>query len=340
VTARRKAEYVQPVVSEARVARIWAAVEDAKLHRPRARRNRFIAASLALGIAAAVAVALPSIRHRETPTTTASAGLVVDTHAEGDRITLADGSIVTLGPETRLAIVDSNANAIRLRLERGHVECDVTHRPGRSFVVDASTALVEVKGTLFSVERSADDTVAVRVERGSVEVKQHDPQPVAVLTPGQTWSSRAAAAVSAAPSPEPSSAPPTRTIASSKPARESARALFDRANASRVGGRMPEAASAFDELWRHYPNDGHAAIAAFESGRIQLDTMGDARAATASFSFAASHGEGAFREDAEARLVEALARSGDRQRCKKARETFLARYPASAHRSLVAASCP
>ena len=107
----------------------------------------------------------------------------------------------------------------------------------------------------------------------------------------------------------------------------------------RVAGRSKDAAAAFEQLRRRY-QDPRAGYAAFELGRIELDALGNPRAAAEAFAFAVAHpGPGFFREDAEAGQVEALSRAKDENACRRARDAFLARHPTSAQVARVAKQC-
>ena len=87
--------------------------------------------------------------------------------------------------------------------------------------------------------------------------------------------------------------------------------LLRLAEVARSAGRLAEAARAFDALRHKYRGDARAGLAAFELGRIRLDSMGNAAGAAEAFADAIALSPGApFREDAEARRVQALERSG------------------------------
>jgi outer membrane protein assembly factor BamD (BamD/ComL family) len=132
----------------------------------------------------------------------------------------------------------------------------------------------------------------------------------------------------------------TSTPAGARPAPADASTLLARASAARQAGKLPEAVAALERLLRQHPNDERAGCAAFLLGRIQLDTLGDARAAVESFSFAAAHpGSGFFPEDAEARRVEALAKAGQMTECAAARDRFLAKYPSAARAASIRGAC-
>ena len=77
-----------------------------------------------------------------------------------------------------------------------------------------------------------------------------------------------------------------------------------------------------------HPSDARAAVAAFTLGRLELDTLGEARPAATAFARAIALGlPGGLVEDAYARLVEAHARGGDPEAARAAASDYERRYP-------------
>ncbi len=113
------------------------------------------------------------------------------------------------------------------------------------------------------------------------------------------------------------------------------------ADEARLAGRQKEAADAFHHVYMDFPGDPRAGVAAYELGRIRLDSLGDPAGAAEAFASAIQLAPAApFRENAEARRVEALERSGQVSLCQAARARFLADHPASTLGSLVTKRCP
>ncbi len=351
VSRSRPADHVRPSLGEARISRMWsslAATERGREDR-RASRGRIVAILAAAAVMAAlVLIVAPRLR---SSTSASMAGLTLDTGETGQQVSLPEGSVLRLGPTTRLRVIAASAEEIRLRLEQGSVLCDVTHLEGRRFVVEAERVEVEVRGTKFEVDvdPGADPqrAVAVHVERGAVEVHGDDHGLVASLTPGQSWQSRARAvevpepAPTAAPTSEPTVAPtPTSSESAARGGALSPRALFDRADAARLAGRHTEAAADFDRFCHRFPNDPRAGLAAYELGRIRLGSLHDPRGAADAFSLVLDRTPGdSFREDAEVGRVEALASLDDMAACRQARDAFLARNAASPQARRVARLC-
>jgi transmembrane sensor len=132
----------------------------------------------------------------------------------------------------------------------------------------------------------------------------------------------------------PSSAP--RSSPSSNPSDNP----FEAAQKARVEGRLAEAARLFDDVRRKHRADPHAALAAFELGRLRLDALGDPAGAAEAFSDALVLGPGsALAEDAAARRVEALGRQGDHDRCAAARDAYLRQYPSGVYARAMVRFC-
>jgi TolA-binding protein len=121
---------------------------------------------------------------------------------------------------------------------------------------------------------------------------------------------------------------------------DSADELFDQANVARRAGRVTEAAKLFAALVSRHARDHRAALAAFELGRLRMDSLGDASGAIEALERALKlDARRAFAEDALARLVLAHEALGDRASCTKARARYLARYPEGVHAQHIALRC-
>ncbi len=366
---------LSPPLSEARLARQYAAI------RARAPATaRWSSGSWRGGLgwaAAAMATALLVVVLIGTRTHAARTGGLVDQTvlesgpADRVKVTLGDGSRLELNPSTRARLTSARPTAIRVDLERGGVEVEATHVEGRTFVVGSGAYEVSVVGTHFAVTRDDGGRVAVRVDRGIVEVTAvngesrgairrlgageqwsgldgpdtrpvSDPLPPAVATATGT---PAAETTESAPGPVNTGAVAPRDESTGRRApapqdARDARQLFDEAQRARTSGHPDDAARAFDRLRRAFPHDARAALAAFELGRLRLDILGDPRGAEEALRDALALGPSSpFREDAEARHVEALGRMGDSSGCDLARDAYLARWPRGTYRRAVELCC-
>ena len=99
------------------------------------------------------------------------------------RVTLPDGSIVTLDRQTALAM-NYGPQRRDIQLLRGRAIFDVKH-DGRSFAVVAGDVTVTDMGTRFSVQLRSDGVVA-NLERGRVVVSRMGDPVTAALVPGQS----------------------------------------------------------------------------------------------------------------------------------------------------------
>jgi transmembrane sensor len=358
--------YLQPDTSDARLARVWSRIKEREeLRRPRRRVGSW---ALAVG-SVGVVVALAALFLRTPAPSSAFENAALETAGDTLAVTLGDGSELKLDSRTRVQVVAGNPQAVALVVTRGKVSCDVTHRPGRTFVVRASGVEVRVVGTRFTVSDEARPDgarVEVKVERGVVEVvSERHPGVPKRLSSGQSFTEwvplipSAASAASAATTsdvallpvdsaapPElepPSKSPPTRS-SSEEPGRlprePSARELLDAANTARRNGDARAAAEEYAKLLRQFPSDSRAGLAAFELGRLRMDRLGDLAGAAQALERAVRLAPGSgFSEDARARLVTAYQASGRTADCTRARDAYLAAYPAGVHRDAVSRGC-
>jgi TolA-binding protein len=376
---RELARHVRVDTSDARVDRLWDAVS------PRLGRTRPVRRWLTAGVAlAAVAVAVVLVVRRPSDgSASAWEGATLESGADATSVTLVDGSKLTVEPGSRVDMGDRSASAVKLRLRRGRVACDVTHRPERSFLVTADGVEVRVVGTRFSVstEHGADGArVEVRVERGVVEVRGAGASgEVTRVEAGHSWSQVTKlgalgafddsppvppASATAPPLEEPAAieppagrepapareparpheaASPSRSSPATSPAkggRADGRELFEAARERWRAGDIRAAADAYQRLLDERPRDPRAGLAAFELGRLRMDRLGDMPGAARALERAVALAPGSgFREDALARLVAATAAAHDPAACARARDQYLAEFPAGVHRRTVEIAC-
>lgn len=86
------------------------------------------------------------------------------------RVTLADGSRLTLNTDTLLAVrLTGQRRDVFLR--RGEAHFDVVHDAARPFFVHAGDAVIRDVGTQFEVRLESDRNIDVLVDQGQVEVR-------------------------------------------------------------------------------------------------------------------------------------------------------------------------
>ena len=356
--------HISPALDEARLARQRAAIEAAT--RAPARRPR--AWSIAAVCAVMALAGFLWLHTRAAPSDEPVAGAVAEASTRGEVITLPDGSRIAFAPQSKATLLAVKPELVRLELERGGADFDVTHVDGRPFIVAAKGYEVQVLGTRFSV-RLSPSLLEVKVARGKVRVvRTGDEASTRVLDAGETWSielERAsnepaprgtapqetapvasapiAPVLSSEPPAEPAPSAPSPGLAApgaTHSAADGPKELLARAERARAAHRSADEAAALNTLRLRYRSDPRAGLAAFELGRLRLDTLHDPAGAAESFADAISLAPDApFREDAEARRIEALEAMGDRRRCIEARSAYLSRYPDGLHRPSVSAAC-
>jgi transmembrane sensor len=351
-TSQRLAQFVRPDLPEARIAAQWGRISAQEIGGRRVRLPGFVLGAAALCLVTALALVFSG--HRAPASVLA--GTAMESGSAGPGwLTLPDGTRTELGSDSRLAVADYRPDRIRLVLERGRAEFDVVPVPGRKVVVEAADFEVSVVGTRFLVTlgtRPGQPRLGVSVRQGKVTIRNRkEPHDVRTLSAGESWSDGripgdtvrpmpATDAPSPSSSPAPTAETPTavplpKTVAAAGP-----KELFEQAERARLDGRPRDAADALDKLRRNYRGDARAALAAFELGRLRMDSFGDSAGAAEALTDAIALGRGApFREDAESRLVQAYDRLGATDRCRAAQQSYLAHYPTGANSKLIGRLC-
>jgi transmembrane sensor len=365
---RRLARYVEPDVDDKRVDRVWGSVASRPM---RAWPSWTMIAAAAGAVVTAGVLAFLVLRPK--PTATDLAGVVVES-GPSQTVTMQGGTVATLRERAVLRYDGVKNDRVDATVERGEVVFDVHHEGARAFVVHAAAFDIVDRGTRFVVGVDGE-SVRVAVETGSVEItRAHGSEPASTLAAGESWTNgpapttfpsgatvptggtvprgvasvgppsapdALASATASSTAPSAPSASPTDSARGQASSPPGPREMLQAANDARLAGHPRDAAAAFDALRRRYRSDARAGLAAFELGRLRLDALGDPSGAAEAFADAIALAPGAiFREDAEARLVEALDRAHAGGRCVAARQSYLARFPHGLHAASVAARCP
>lgn len=353
---------------EARVHRMWRAIEARRAERPVRSRAR----SFAFAAAGMAAVAILAVRF--------VTGTVPSPH--GGPLTLVDGSPlpaqfdVRSGPRvvsfsdasrlelrrgTRLDVVESSASSVGFALRHGAVSFSVTPDGPRRWRIDCGEVSVEVVGTVFRVERD-EAGVRVAVERGAVAVRglgvsdgvqrlgaggrlQVSRRLASARTPGepvdgvpseartQAEPSRLTAPVAPV---EDATRPPPGTPAPRSRARESEIDVwFAQADAARARGDADAALAGYRRIAASPSRDRRASLAAYAMAQLELDTLGRPEDAARSYALSLALGlPRGMRETAEARRVDALRRAGAPD-FREAGRRYLEQYPDGRHRATV-----
>ncbi|UJR85671.1 FecR family protein [Sandaracinus amylolyticus] len=338
-------ETLEVPVDEARLARGWRAIADRTYAQDTTRRRRAIAGGVVLAAAAAVLVVMiPREVSPSRPGPLATQGAPIDeamraAGVTGASVALDDGSVIAIAPGASLEPLENSGERFSLLLREGRARFDV--RPGgpRRWTIEAGVVTVEVVGTSFEVDR-AEDGVRVQVARGRVLVRGESvPDRVRSLGAGESIHVATAApvreveATPAEPEPEVAAAEPAQRRVPRVPV-EDIDTLLERADEARRAGRIDEALEHL-AIAAQREGDRRAAIASLTRGRLLLD---HGRAAEAVVDLRRAIAAGlppALEETAKARLVDALARSGDREGALRAAEEYLRAYPNGAWRASV-----
>ncbi len=307
---RPLARHLESPTDEARVSRMWRAIERAR-RRPEPRRWRWVALPAALAAVALVGfLAWPRPIPAPPPVTERAPTWSVPDRFEAAaprRFALPDGSAITLAAGARLTTIESGDARFVTLLERGAATFEV--RPGgpRRWVVEGGLVTVEVVGTVFEVIRREHE-VEVRVARGIVLVRgERVPDRVARLRAGESIvvTDRPAPAEPPAAMPAPAEpAPPAPVAARVRPAgapAEDLGALVAAASAAQRDGDLDRAASLLHRAMAH--DDPRAALAAYTLGRLEMDELRRPARARAAFRRALALGlPERLAQQAEARL--------------------------------------
>ena len=349
---RRLGSQVVPVEDPARVQRrrelvvasLARTIRENAEHKRRVLRARVL---WGVGLAASLAIAVGFAAHVQQRTVSSTLATVADVRGAvvvtegGESRVLSHGSklelsavgeietaleaqaeirsrksVLHIGPATKLTVPQATTVEERYRLALGRVDVSVDKdsRITRSVVVETPNAEVVVHGTVFAVgvaAHSGHKVTEVSVTRGSVWVLANGVQ-VAVLGPGQHWSSEVEPSVGMPMVPEvpPATAaePDTKRDSATHPVHREATPAevkastlaeqsrsFQEAIDARNRGDDVHAAESFTRLLARYPN--------YEEAQVQLfraqNRLGRAAAAAAEARrYLALHPQGFAHEEA------------------------------------------
>jgi transmembrane sensor len=278
-------------------------------------------------------------------------------------VQFSDGSTARRADAATVVTETSSAPELEVvQLANGAAMFDVVRNPSRVFRVQVANVTVEVLGTHFLVERG-DASAWVSVESGRVRVtsvqgstelhtgdRQEFPYALAAVEPAavEPTALEPMPAVKAPlhKSPTRHSAHPSPTSrwqvlaedgdydgaynalhGTSEPVRDDAAELFLAADVARLSHHPADAVAPLRTLITRHGDDARAPLAAFTLGNVLLE-LGSPREAAAAFVEAEKlDPQGPMAEDALAREVEALSRSGDVHSARVRAEAYVERYP-------------
>ncbi|MGF7150465.1 transmembrane sensor [Sphingomonas zeicaulis] len=211
-------------------APVQAGNDDEAPARPRWRipRPLLFGGALAASLAALVGLGLPMI-----------GSLQPAREASDLRLTLADGSVATLGEDARIAY--ALRDGVRsVALIQGEAVFHVAKDRAHPFVVRSGDVYAQATGTVYSVRRVGGTGGAVRVSEGSVLVWARDERDQAVLFHAgdavtlEPGTRQPAPPALAKPAPPPSPPPALAQIALDNVTIETAARRFNRINRTRI----------------------------------------------------------------------------------------------------------
>ena len=375
----RLAKHVTPEVTEARLARQWAEIAAKQgQERPRG-RWRFLAWAGAVGVVGALALFVSVQRTRvATQTVPASIEATAAGHAHasiaaGCEVDLMPGARIVVehaDPHEVAVLLQRGAADFDVSHDPQRV---FRVRAGSVEIVDLGTRFHVDRSATDDVTVSVQEG-AVRVERdGRAATELHAGETWAQSASLESSGDGGATALATAAVERPALEAGVKVVVSPDPdaealvkfvsmcaehrereaydsvgperfarlvARANAKELMQLGDAARLTGHPQDSAVAYDALRTHRRSDARAGLAAFELGRLRLDKLDDAAGAEEAFRDAIVLAPDApFREDCEARRVDALERIHDADGCARARADYLARYPGGLYVSQVSKRC-
>lgn len=109
---------------------------------------------------------------------------IVTTANQWEAMRLEDGSVVYLGPKTRMNVRYS-VGYRRIYLKRGKARFEVAHAPSRPFEVITGVGEARAVGTEFGVDYSPPHKAEITVIKGTVNVKKTQRDPAAGEADGE-----------------------------------------------------------------------------------------------------------------------------------------------------------
>ncbi|MCA2981352.1 MAG: FecR domain-containing protein [Myxococcaceae bacterium] len=238
-------------------------------------------------------------RLREGTVLRASPGAVVSAR-------FREGTTLTLGRSGVVEVLRADEER-RLGLRAGVLEARVKALgAGERFVVETRRAVLEVRGTQFSVDVTPasstcrDGAVRVRVDEGQVSVDVGSPAPLRTLRAGDEWEAPCVLppvepAVNAA---QPVPSPPAPHRAEPESSLKRMNALYERALQLKREGKLEEAAAALASLRRAFPMGPLDEAAAVEELRL-LERLSPERAQRAARQYLEDYPSGYARDIAQ-----------------------------------------
>jgi transmembrane sensor len=226
--------------------------------------------------------------------------------------------------------VERSSAVVRVQVERGRVLVTGQGVPDRVARLSANESLVVPIGAALPVMSAASPAASV------VPLPSEPASAPAADASSASFSNRSATVARRLGGAEPSSAgrlpKPSAPVPPDPPIADGADVLLQRADMAQRAGAPTQAASLLQRLLTEHPHDARVPLAQFTLGRLYLDSLGEPGQAASYFAKALAGGiPEVLAEDAQARLVQALARSGNTARAANAAARYQERFPTGRH---------
>ena len=166
---------------------IWNAIEsNIKANKKDVQTNIFSLNTTKLAWAAAACVLIIAFASISYFLSDSQPELLISTNQQIQTTTLADGSMVTMRPNSKLYQIEISDNKHTYRIE-GEGFFEVQENSNRNFVVEAGSGIVTVLGTSFNLSSWGNQT-QVFLEEGSIEFSNTKKTLSMILEPGQSAS--------------------------------------------------------------------------------------------------------------------------------------------------------
>lgn len=265
---------------------------------------------------------------------------------------LRDGSQMILAKDASAHLRVETERRIEVEQQQGLIEYHITKRPGRVFAVLSGAVRVEVRGTVFTINREPNQ-VTVFVREGSVSVQRLG-DPEVLLGRGESWTDAVKVArdgsgdqksnpgrggpeassevsVGAPDLVAPEARSPGQVVRSVNlpldvEAADSDK-LFEEAQRLRASGQLEQAGERLRHFVTSFPNDGRVTSAYFQLGRVERSRGDHARAADAFLQASRRAGNGTL--GADATLEEAVSRkaAGQTEMARAVAARYLRNFP-------------
>jgi transmembrane sensor len=134
-------------------------------------RTMGLRAAAVVALLLGAAVVWRAVRSGEPEAPVVAAQTFETSVGQTDSVHLSDGTVVLLGPDSRLTVAAGYGDALREVQLDGMALFDVRHEDARPFTVRAGQAVIVDLGTTFTVRSIAQEEVRVVVTSGSVRLQ-------------------------------------------------------------------------------------------------------------------------------------------------------------------------